>query len=628
MFDLTRGFKWAIPWPAILSGLTLSAMLPLGLFYNISSVPYQTALLLHLLLLCAAVIATLLFLMRLALSSRWPAILPPAIAAAFIAIILAAGLAPIVDPRALSTDLFVAKQWVMADRIIEIGWHDPSYAPALLLPALSGLMYHSLADYTPAYHLLYLILLCGVVALFVCRRNNDAEAGLIAFVLTLSLPIFVRLAASPGSQFATALFCTIACSSAALWFSPKGRFPDLLVAACALGLGASIGYRGLLVAFLFSSLLLVPALGTKASLGKTTGTLAAYGIISLLICAPWLVRNALWTINPIYPVAKHLFGAVSGTVHFPAEVLRPLPDRLVQYPGTWLDAAMIPLRMILFGKDGSTLHFDGVLSPILLLFLFPIIRIRREPWLLYFYTCVGCYFACAVCTTTPTVSLFTPIFGLMLILCACGVNLLGDLFSERRRFWLYSGIISLQILFGFLYANDLLGRREVRPYLQGKISRGEYLERHIPEYPLIETVNERLPRSGLLYLLFMDNSFYLYTRRITSEGPLRADFLRMLLSSSSSSRLLAKELLNRNISYLMLDQTRSTSILEARLSNRERVIWNRFLANHLETIRQNGKFRLAQISRIKQRQEPPAADGGTSAASRQEQGFQGLVTVE
>jgi len=415
------------------------------------------------------------------------------------------------------------------------------------------------------------------------------------------------------------------------WFSPKGSWLDLLLMAGAFGLSASIGYRGLLVLLLCGVLLLVLAGSSRASLAKALGTVCACAILSFPIYAPWLIRNIFWTNNPIYPILKRWFGAVGGLVAFSPQTLRPLPDQLIQYSGDWIDAVAIPWRMILSGRDGSLTHFDGVLSPILFLSLFPLALLRKEAWLPYFYLCLGSYFFCAACLSAPTIPLMAPIFGLVLILCACGVNLLGDLFSERHRFLLYTGIIGIQSVFGLLYGYDLAKRRDVLPYLSGQVSANEYLESRIPEYALIRTVNKDLPPTPLLYLLFIDSSFYYYNRPIISEGPNRSDFLRMLLSSSGSARLLAKELVNRNIGFIAWDQALSDEQLKHTLTPQEFTIWNRFQANHLKVVWQSERFRLAQIlhraRRAKQRPENPTEAPPELKSQGNQAKFQGLVTV-
>jgi hypothetical protein len=86
--------------------------------------------------------------------------------------------------------------------------------------------------------------------------------------------------------------------------------------------------------------------------------------MALLPLLPWLVKNAIDTGNPLFP----LFSSVVGGRSLPrAPQVDVFTYRQALYGESWLDILLVPLRVFATGRDANPAQFDGVLNPIWLL---------------------------------------------------------------------------------------------------------------------------------------------------------------------------------------------------------------------------------------------------------------------
>jgi len=108
--------------------------------------------------------------------------------------------------------------------------------------------------------------------------------------------------------------------------------------------------------------------------------------VSILIASPWYLKNYLQTGNPFYPLFNSLFQSINHTpvqeiIH--NEAVRKIGSlgffqmREVMYGESFWETLLIPLRMFFQGEDNSYRYFQGVLNPILILFV-PFIFLSKD----------------------------------------------------------------------------------------------------------------------------------------------------------------------------------------------------------------------------------------------------------
>lgn len=136
------------------------------------------------------------------------------------------------------------------------------------------------------------------------RRIAGRRCGYIAAALLASAPIFLDQAGGVSIDLAFTALATAALSALAAWF--EERKPGWLVLAAWLA-GSACGVRH--TGYLVCALLGFAALA--GSRGARIRSAAVFTGVSMLAAAPWLIRSAVVTGNPVFPFLLSWFPAPS-----------------------------------------------------------------------------------------------------------------------------------------------------------------------------------------------------------------------------------------------------------------------------------------------------------------------------
>ena len=317
-------------------------------------------------------------------------------------------------------------------------------------------------------------------------------------------------------------------------------------------------YNGLVVLFLLS--LFAPFLylrtekGKRFAQAKAIGYAAVFLLLALTVFSPWMIRNAIWTGNPIYPLYNRHFDG-QAAVDKDAEDVAPEIKKRVQYQvghwnhfairrimfkESWTQIALIPLRIFFQGQDNKPQFFDGKLNPFLLILplvaIFSLSRIpigqRRD--LKLFAVFIGLFILVSFLRTSIRIRYIAPVIPPLVILTAFGCHQIERFFIERGRFTLGRSILFAAVI-GALGINIhyvINQFRVVEPfsYISGKVSRDHYIAYHRPEYPLLKYANQHLSDNQEILTLFMGNRIY-YSDRYMVPG--ETWFTQLSLQSAS-----------------------------------------------------------------------------------------------
>ena len=579
------------------SGILLLPLLGLGASDGINSPAFKAVLALHLLVLGAAVAYGVIVLWRLIKTAGAARLLSAASAALVLLVIILQAALPITARDALIHHLAVPKWWTEMNRIQPILWHEWSYYPMLLQLGFTGLLSVGLNYLTPYYHSCCLILLCAHTALFTAVKCKDSDAALLSFIFMLTLPICIKLAGEPLIDLGLALYSAVGVFSLLHWLEEHGEGDYYLIAGgLALGLALSVKFNALLACAVFFPLLLLACRRHRLDSAATLRCLCLSVFLALVVYSPWLVRNFTWTRNPVFPLFKTVFAPpAAGAVPDGPRGLSPLAQRALQYQESWLEVALTPLRIFLFGQDGNPRLFDGRLSPLLLLGLLPLHRLRKRPWALTLFLYSAFYLLFALVLSGARVRYLAPIFAPMVVLASCGAMYCADLVAPRFKAWAVNGCVFIQACLAFFYCGDMLRRSDTLPYLLGAESQEQYLRTHVSEYAMAEYVNSRLPSNSLTYLLATGNRFYYYDRPVISAGHFSGNQIIGWIKQSSDSNDLLLKLRERQISHLLAHAQRTWSLLDNALDERQKQVWSGFVRSHLEPLHAVNGFILWKI---------------------------------
>lgn len=218
-----------------------------------------------------------------------------------------AALAPEVRGDSLIYHISAALLYVVHAGHVEIPSSALTYMPQnqQLLYALALLF-----DGDTAARLLHL--LCGILLAAGCFATArllglSRRDGMAGVLLLLTVPTWFYLATSTYVDLAVANY-SLACVYCLLLMRRCARNGWLLLAAIMAGMAAGCKYTaGVVLAVPALVLAAVPACG-ETRCGRGLRRAAAFAVLSALLVSPWLIRNFIWTGNPVAPSFMRLLG--------------------------------------------------------------------------------------------------------------------------------------------------------------------------------------------------------------------------------------------------------------------------------------------------------------------------------
>lgn len=252
------------------------------------------------------------------------------------------------------------------------------------------------------------------------------------------------------------------------WFILSALFAGL--AACAKLTGVMV------ILALATTLLLTPSEGEERRIRHRVRRALLFALTAGCVAAPWSIRTALVTGNPLYPMFFDLFGGREWTAQGWSRIQHYFL-LLSTLPG------LPPTRANLLLARGLMLCFG------LILCLATFRATRRSDFAL------PARYAAVFITLVLTGSGYNLRF-LMAAYPVAAIALARALFQRRERAGIYA-ICALSLLLA------VRAERRYEPPLNtafsvaiGKTSREEYLREALPDYPVVQFVNQNLPRDA------------------------------------------------------------------------------------------------------------------------------------
>jgi 4-amino-4-deoxy-L-arabinose transferase-like glycosyltransferase len=571
---------------------------------------------------------------RAAGGARWTAAATAAALALLIAALALMAAVPPVDRDALTHHLAVPKLYLKHGAVVELPTVPFSYYPMNLeLLYLVALYFGN--DVAPKYiHFAFALATGWLIAAYLRRQLGAVAWGLLGAMMFLSLPVVVKLSITVYVDLGLIFFSTAALMKLFEWAREGRRTAPLVAAGVLAGLGLGTKPNGLLATAVLAGC--IPFLLRPFDDGreKTGGggrepglrNLVAGGLMFTAVAAavysPWMIRNAAWTGNPVYPFGQRLFGpaaapALSGETgaasaaapHSSAE-LGPFSIRRWVFGESLAAALAVPVRIFFQGQDDDPRLFDGRLNPYLFFFPFAAFFLRRwlprarpprfhlELCILAGFSLVYLLLACSL--TDMRMRYVGPILPPLVVLSTVGVRDLMDLLRSRltaRPRMAAAGALGLVLagLLGLnaLYIGEQFAAVEPLRYLDGSIPRDDYIEQRRPEYGAIRWANRHLSEDARILALFTGNRIYYSDREMVSGIWLIAD----LVDASPSAERLAAGLGHAGFTHLLIGVERFNAWARQRFGDREKsMLEELFRGGALREIYQRNGFALFELA--------------------------------
>jgi len=536
---------------------------------------------------------------------------------------------PPVSRDALTHHLAVPKLYLDHGGIYEIPELEFSYYPMnldllYLIPLFFG------NDIIPkVIHFSFALLTAWIIFSFLKKRIDTCHA-LFGVILFLSLPVIIKLSITVYVDLGLIFFSTASIIYLLKWIEKDFNVKYLVYSSIWCGLALGTKYNGLIVLFLLT--FFVPFIYLQAARDKMSrqvnaiGYGAAFVLISLLIFSPWMIKNLLWTGNPIYPLYDNLINqekeylnerdiaystnstkSTSITYRKSSnERLGPFGIRRLVYGEKWWETAAIPVRVFFQGKDNDPKYFDGRLNPYLFILpFFAFINTKRQfnefktekKILLTFALLFLLY---TFMKTDMRIRYISPIIPSLVILTVFGLNeivvFINNKYSKTAGKKI-NGIVFVFMTFllslNIVYLIDQFRAIEPMSYITGRVERDEYIEKYRPEYAAINYANLNLPVNAKILCLFLGHRGYYFDRKKTFSLDLVS---KTILRENSSEKILV-ELEGKSITHILARYDLFNKWLQDNYSDREKEVVNIFFRTHTSLIFSKNGHGLYQLKK-------------------------------
>jgi hypothetical protein len=480
----------------------------------------------------------------------------------------------------LTHHLAIPKLYANAGRIIEVPMAPYSYYPMLLDMLYTPWVYWGY-DFVPRLiHGLFAFLTGLLLYAYLARRMNTVY-GLLGCFFYLSMPVIARLSHWGYIDLGMTFYTTASLLCLLRWVEQRDKLHWLALAALSLGFALATKPNGLVAALLICSmLLLVVAKPPRKQLGAVTCELLLFGGLMLLPFAPWLIKNWFQTGNPFYPLLGAWFSPANGAANSAASFagFGILEKRELLYGENIWQILLLPFRTFVSGQDDNPQFFDGVLTPILIVFLPWAFKGKwaAEKTQLAGFALLFLFYALFL--VDLRVRYILSIVPPLVILALYGV--FNIYLGIKRPVYLFGALMLFAAWHGVYLWSYV---REAAPfhYLAGRESRDAYLARMLPEYTSYQYINRSTPPEARIYLLFMGRRAYYCGRDYFHDGGDLPGYLLSAIRQAANSEQIVQALKQKRITHLMVREDLLGAFLSHNLTPAQAAIWNGFAESRL-----------------------------------------------
>jgi len=479
---------------------------------------------------------------------------------------------PPISRDALTHHLNIPKLYLQQGHIYEIPHIKFSYYP-MNLDLLYLIPLYFKNDILPKFiHFAFALISVLMIYKYLKRRINT-EFALLGALFFLTIPVIVCLSTTVYVDLGLVFFLFAALLYVFDWIESGFETKYLVSSAVLCGLALGTKYNGLIGLFLLS--MIVPLVYTRYHASeschatKAVRYSAVYVLVALIFFSPWVIRNVIWTGNPVYPLYNEIFNHSaenSEMTGYEDAGDRPRMSsfqiRKLVYGESGWEIALIPLRVFFQGRDDDPRYFDGRANPFLLLlpiFAFFGIRsnsrqVKTEKFLMLGFSVFFLLFAFA--QTDIRIRYFAPIFPTLVILSMFGLhNMQQNFIGRHSQVYIFVKKIFIYIIIFMLlglnakYIVERFNYVQPLSYLTGKASRDDYIQKFRPEYASMQYANQNLTKKNRILGVYMGNRGY-YS---DIDMVFSINLLQRLATSAQSFQDIADNLRNIGVTHLLVN---------------------------------------------------------------------------
>ncbi len=425
---------------------------------------------------------------------------------------LIGALAPEIETDALVYHLYIPKVYIQNHRLVYIPYEFRAAFPLgmEMLFTLGMLLRNSVLAKLIHFSL-------GVLSLLATycfgRKYVGGRVGLLAATVFYTVSVVAWSSTTAYIDLGTTFFTTLGIFALVNWWhSRRARWLAVAAIMCGLAMGTKyLGVFGLVI--LIVGILLKPSFTGKRNMLVVLRTIFIYAFVSVLIVSPWLIRNYIFTGNPIYPLLNNVFKSPL------MPPINPTFDRANFGMGDNVLTKYIlsPWNVTLHGE-----RYRGVIGPIFLTFLPLLLVMRVDKTIRYLLLLCSVFFILWV-ISFPIIRYLMPIMPFLSIIVSYVINNVVS-WGNWGNAVLSTEVMAVAALTLFLNLpffhplwqegwNPGIVRHVPYEVVLGIESKEHYLSRHLSSYEVFQYANGNLPPDAKI-LCFNEEFRYLSDRTL------------------------------------------------------------------------------------------------------------------
>jgi hypothetical protein len=518
----------------------------------------------------------------------------------------------------LTHHLAVPKLYIKHGGICELPNIKFSYYPMNIdLLYLIPLYFNN--DIAPKYIHFLFALLTAVFIYHYLRKQTSREYGLLGALFFLSTPVIVRLSTTAYVDLGLVFFSWLCLFYFLKWCSEDYKLRYLIYAGAICGMALGSKYNGLLTLFIMAGLTplaySIPVNSKMTTIDhnqrnrnsiRGLGYGALFIIAALIVFSPWMIRNYIWTQNPVYPLYESVFNADNTALSI-SDIEKPTKfnhfqrRRYIYHESFW-ESAFMPVRIFFQGKDDDPKYFDGKLNPFLIIlpiFAFWKRKTRNRKLdlhknILLAFTVL--FLMIALFTTDMRIRYISPVIPPLVILSMLGINNCLTVLSDAswgKQFFriLMISIITFAFCLNGTYVAQLFQTIDPIDYILNKVDRDAYISRFVGEYPTLQYANQHLQEDARVLCLLLGNRTYYLDR----EFVLNENFFRKNSAGRYSEDALIKRLNQSRATHIILGLLTYKNWAKSSLNPHEEMVFRNFFNKHTKTRYEKNGYLLLEV---------------------------------
>ncbi len=452
----------------------------------------------------------------------------------------------------------------------------------------------------------------------------EKRIGILSAAILISVPGIMILSTLTSIDLAVTFYSFMSLYSILYWFKfPQKRWFIFSGIFCGIAIGTK--YTAILVSFLTLELILFIHLYfiKKKSFLNGLKYCILFAFIVFLCFSPWLIKNIIYTNNPLYPFSYSILESSSTEINDYSRVVQRIGNPIHRWFYAFKNnesSLAEGIKLILTIPWRVTMTTNGAAGKTGLIFLIGlpfIFLLKKIPlpirYLLFFSASVFLGWALFL----PWMLRFAfPMFPSSSIILAYTFVELGKF--HRIKKWITAGISIVLTYNLFLFFSEMVTVLHPFSYFFGNQSKEEFLVSHgVNYYPVIEWANQTIPANSRILFVGELRGYYCERDYLLHVGIQGIDeeklILRNFIKEANSVDELLRKLNGLEITHILINFPEISRLAKDYLSlnsyfefsdNRKSALVQEFFSDYLQPLASKYNVTLYKIKFPEPRPKP------------------------